>query len=82
MAAAESASDEAELFVTPEGCSGARRATGSRSSARLRDKASKTFRLPSREELLEDVSPGNRSYTESAVRKFKPRNLVNNFLRE
>ena len=53
-----------------------------RSSARLRDKARKTFSIPSRKEALEQVSPGNMTYRQSNIRQLKPRNLVNNYLRE
>lgn len=53
-----------------------------RSSERLRDKGSKSFSLPSREKLLDALSPGKKSHSQRKIKALKPRKLVNNFLRE
>lgn len=54
-----------------------------RSSERLRKKSSQSFTLPSREKLLDSMSPkGKRLRSQQKVKVLKPRKLVNNFLRE
>ena len=53
-----------------------------RSSERLRRKASRSFSMPSREELLDSVSSGKKQNSQQKVKALKPRKLVNNFLRE
>lgn len=56
-----------------------------RSSERLKVKNSREFRLPSRDEVLDEVSPGNITCPRSSDKKIKelrPRRLVNNFIRE
>ncbi|XP_078351971.1 uncharacterized protein LOC144636654 isoform X2 [Oculina patagonica] len=54
-----------------------------RSSDRLRRKSSQSFSLPSREKLLEDMSPKDkRRSSQQKIKSLKPRRLVNNFLRE
>ena len=55
-----------------------------RSSSRLKEKANKTFSLPSRDSLLDDISPAFEKATpdsERRIRYLKPRRLVNNLIR-
>lgn len=53
-----------------------------RTSERLRKKGSRSFSLPSREKLLDAISPGTKLKSQRKVKALKPRRLVNNFLRE
>ena len=54
-----------------------------RTSERLRRKSSQSFSLPSREKLLDSMSPkGKRFRSQEKIKALKPRKLVNNFLRE
>lgn len=54
-----------------------------RSSERLRKKYSQAFSLPSREKILDALSPkGKKLSSQQKVKSLKPRKLVNNFLRE
>lgn len=53
-----------------------------RTSERLRRKRSTSFSLPSREEVLDAISPGARLSSQKKIKTLRPRKLVNNFLRE
>jgi hypothetical protein len=56
-----------------------------RTSERLKVKNSREFRLPSRDEVLDQVSPGNIQcprLSEQKIKELRPRRLVNNFIRE
>lgn len=52
-----------------------------RSSSRLKAKANRSFTLPSRESVLDDLSPPLHGSARKA-KVLKPRKLVNNFVRE
>ncbi|EDO40301.1 predicted protein, partial [Nematostella vectensis] len=57
----------------------------SRSSERLRQKASREFKLPQRDKALESISPGvlrNVELEEERCKSLRPCRLVNNFIRE
>ena len=51
-----------------------------RSSSRVMEKARRSFTLPSRESVLEEISPAGCKSFEKA-RKYRPRRLINNFVR-
>lgn len=53
-----------------------------RTSERLRQKRSKSFSLPSKEKVLETISPGRILSSQKKIKALKPKKLVNNFLRE
>ena len=53
-----------------------------RTSERLRRKRSTSFSLPSREKILDAISPGARLSSQKKIKPLRPRKLVNNFLRE
>ncbi|XP_078610027.1 uncharacterized protein LOC144881142 [Branchiostoma floridae x Branchiostoma japonicum] len=62
--------DEKELMTTQ------------RSSARLKTRANRQFRLPSRDEVLSRIVPQDRKETPSkSLAELRPRKLVNNFLK-
>ena len=53
-----------------------------RSSERLRRKSSQSFSLPSREKVLDAITPKRKSFSSQQKVKTLKRKLVNNFLRE